>query len=245
MYPTDHIVTSQFVRIEQETVGLPKRIAAQLIDCTLLIVYTYFMFQFLDRLFRLDLGSATEIFLMVVLILLPVSGYFILCETFNEGQTIGKRLLNIKVVKKDGTAAGVGDYLLRGLLLPIDTFGFFFIGAWFILLTKHHQRLGDLAAGTVVVRVKRQRKMAINIDEYAHLSKDYTPKYPQAVNLSYEQSEIIARVLAGKVKDKREQLRVLADKVKQVLHLEATEGTPEEFLDTILKDYQHYAVEML
>lgn len=245
MYQTEHIVTNQFVRIDQETVGLPKRMAAQLIDYAVVIAYIFFITMFLEKLERHIPNEGVTILLTIVLLLLPSLGYFVLCETFNEGQTIGKRIVHIKVVKKDGTAAGVGDYLLRGLLLPIDTFGFFYIGAWFIILTKHHQRLGDLAAGTVVVRVKRQRKIAINIDEYAHLSQNYTPRYPQAANLSFEQSEIIARVLTGKVKDKGEQARVLAEKVKHLLRIDATEGSPEQFLDRVVKDYQHYAVEML
>lgn len=78
---------------------------------------------------------------------------------FNHGQSFGKKLINIRVVKVDGSTPSIGSYLLRWLLFPIDgpiTSG---LGLLVVLLNKNNQRLGDLAAGTMVIKEKNYRKI--------------------------------------------------------------------------------------
>ena len=58
------------------------------------------------------------------------------------------------------------------------------IGALVILLTKNSQRLGDLAAGTMVIRLNDYRKIQVSLDEFSYLDRHYKPVYPQAENLS-------------------------------------------------------------
>lgn len=65
-----------------------------------------------------------------------------------------QKLINIRVVKVDGSTPSIGSYLLRWLLFPIDgpiTSG---LGLLVVLLNKNNQRLGDLAAGTMVIKEK-------------------------------------------------------------------------------------------
>ena len=82
---------------------------------------------------------------------IALSSYPLLMEVFNHGQTLGKRLLSIQVIRLDGTEPSVSNSLTRWLLLLIDFF-YFIIGLVFIIFTKNSQRLGDLAAGTTVVK---------------------------------------------------------------------------------------------
>src|SRR3712207_4974538 len=87
-----------------------------------------------------------------VLVWLALVGlYFFICEAI-WGQTLGKRVLGIVVVGRDGARAGVGPVAVRNLLRPIDSFPFYLIGLLTMLLTPHKQRLGDLAGGTFVTR---------------------------------------------------------------------------------------------
>ena len=95
--------------------------------------------------------------------------------------------MNIRVVKLDGSTPSIGSYLLRWLLFIVDgplTSG---LGIFVILLTKNNQRLGDLAAGTMVIKEKNYRKIHVSLDEFDYLMKNYRPVYPQSADLSLEQ----------------------------------------------------------
>ena len=78
-------------------------------------------------------------------------GYYILCEALT-GMTVGKRLVGIRVVADDGEHLGLAAAVVRNLLRVVDGLFFYFVGAVFALTSPLGQRLGDRAAGTVVVR---------------------------------------------------------------------------------------------
>lgn len=70
-----------------------------------------------------------------------------------SGRTVGKVLFGLRTVDRDGASPGLGRQLLRGVLWLVDSINCLIpLGAIFILATKRHQRIGDLAAGTFVVR---------------------------------------------------------------------------------------------
>ena len=150
---------------------------------------------------------------------------------------------NIRVVKADGSTPGIGSYLLRWLLFPIDgpvTGG---LGLLVVLLTKNSQRMGDLAAGTMVIKEKNYRKIHVSLDEFDYLTKDYRPTYPQASDLSLEQINVITRTLQSGKKDRTRRIASLAKKVQELLSITPHDSNPENFLQTILRDYQYYALE--
>ena len=78
-------------------------------------------------------------------------GYFTYFEG-KKGQTPGKKALGIKVVGEDGKSIEMTDALIRTLLRIIDGIAFYLVGFIFVLATEKHQRLGDLAAKTIVVK---------------------------------------------------------------------------------------------
>ena len=91
-----------------------------------------------------------------------VYGYSILFETIWNGQTPGKRLIKIRVVQKNGSPVTFTQVLVRNMFTIIDQLPFFYtIGIISIFLTRRNQRLGDLAAGTVVLREKSGRTPAV------------------------------------------------------------------------------------
>lgn len=103
------------------------------------------LLQFLS----LDLAFA----LMIWAYFLISVGYGILCEWSWRGQTVGKRLLKIRVVDEQGLKLRFSQVLLRNLLRVIDMFpSFYLVGGTFCLLTPKAQRVGDLIARTVVIR---------------------------------------------------------------------------------------------
>lgn len=101
------------------------------------------------------LGVKSELWIsaIVTLVLFALyNGYFILLEWLMNGQTPGKRLLHIRVIKQGGYALHFFDTLLRNLLRVVDFLPLFYgVGLTSILFTRDSQRLGDLVAGTLVV----------------------------------------------------------------------------------------------
>ncbi len=90
---------------------------------------------------------------IVVLFLIPI-GYFIAFETWNAGRTPGKQIMGIRAVRLEGNM-GFMRSVIRNLFRLIDEMPFFYlIGIISVLATKKNQRLGDLVAGTVVVRYR-------------------------------------------------------------------------------------------
>lgn len=234
------IITGQFVRIRQTPASIGERFLALLIDYILIIAYvlsTAFLFHILPT------PSDITLILFMAIVYLPIIFYAFLCETLNHGQSPGKRLLNIRVVKADGSNPGISAYLLRWLLFPIDlplTGG---LGVLFILLTRNSQRLGDLAAGTMVVKEKNYRKIHVSLDEFDYLTKGYHPVYPQAADLSMEQINVITRTLEPGQKERARHIALLAQKVQSLLSITPKDNNPEKFLTTVLRDYQYYALE--
>ena len=151
--------------------------------------------------------------------------------------------MNIRVVKADGTTPSISSYLLRWLLFPIDAFLTGGFGILSILLTKNSQRIGDLAAGTMVIKEKNYRKIHVSLDEFDYLRQGYHPTYPQVVNLSLEQINVIGRTLQSDQKNRKQRIEKLAEKVRELLSATPHENQAENFLQTVLRDYQYYALE--
>jgi uncharacterized RDD family membrane protein YckC len=95
--------------------------------------------------------------LMIVLLFLIFTGYFIFFEWLWNGQTPGKRLLKLRVIREDGRPITFWEAAARNLLRIFDTFpGFviplYSVGLIVIFMSRRDQRVGDVCAGTVVVR---------------------------------------------------------------------------------------------
>ena len=78
--------------------------------------------------------------------------YFIIYETFGGGRSFGKQLLGLRVVRVDGSPVGLGGSIVRNLLRLLDGNFAYLVGLISALISKRNQRLGDMAAGTMVVR---------------------------------------------------------------------------------------------
>ncbi|HNO99634.1 MAG TPA: RDD family protein, partial [Ferruginibacter sp.] len=204
------IATPFNIDIEFEIAEFHKRLLAYLIDFVLLLIYLFGSATFLFGTIRL--GSENLGFGILV-VLLPMLFYSLLTELWMGGQTVGKKIMKIKVVSLDGGEATLGQYLIRWFLrfyewsfIIISTFYFnIFLG--FILLfiggiasiiiisvTAKNQRLGDLAAGTVVVNTKT--KLTIDDTIFIDIRKtDYKVMFPQVMRLSDRDINTIKGVL--------------------------------------------------
>ena len=234
------IITGQYVRIQPTVASVGDRIFAQIIDWVVMGAYFALLTLFVGvtRIYE----SVWSVW-VIALYTIPPLFYTLLCEILNQGQTLGKMLMKLRVIKQDGTTPTIGAYLMRWLLYIIDGPITSFAGLVVMLVTRNNQRLGDLAAGTVVIKRQKYKKIQISLDEYDYLAKSYKPRYPQAADLSLEQIEIITQAV-GNQRDGFDASRSqLAKKVQQKLNIEKKEANDLAFLQRIVRDYQYYALE--
>lgn len=91
--------------------------------------------------------------LLIAFFVVPIA-YGVACEWLWRGQTLGKRLLRLRVMDATGLRLRFSQVLMRNLLRAVDALpAFYLVGGMVCLLSRRGQRLGDLAAGTVVVRL--------------------------------------------------------------------------------------------
>ena len=225
------ILTGQYVRIRQTPASVGERMLAQVIDWVLQAAYVALWVKIDARLSTLW---------TIILVVLPVLLYCPLCEMLTGGQTLGKRLVKLRVIMADGTLPSISAYLLRWLLMIADGPILGYIGVLVMILNRNNQRFGDMAAGTLVVKLRSYSKIQVSLDEYDYLTEGYRPSYPQASDLSLEQVDIICRTLDTGT---QERIVQLSQKVQQLLGISRHESNDEFFLRRIVRVYQYYALE--
>ncbi|WP_223424014.1 RDD family protein [Alcanivorax limicola] len=141
-------MTPEGVPLVLTLAGPIPRAVAYLIDfCIRLVVYL------VAALFLGPLGGVGMGLLLILFFLLEW-GYPILFEVLRHGQTPGKKALHLTVVKEDATPVDLNASLIRNLLRTADLFPTFYLaGLITMLIDRRFRRLGDLAAGTLVVHV--------------------------------------------------------------------------------------------
>lgn len=254
--PVIQIATPFNIDIEFEVAEFHKRLLAYLIDFILLITYMLSMLYLLFGGFRLGEGS---IGFVILVILLPMLFYTLLSELWLGGQTLGKKVLSIKVVSLDGGEPTLGQYLLRWFLRFYE-WGFIiftlfwhngFIGFGFLLLggitsiivmvlSAKSQRLGDLVAGTVVVNTKSN--LTVHDTIFQHVAQnDYKVTFPEVMKLSDRDINTIKGVIIQSRKtNSYEMCNRVAFKVQDVLKV-PTDMYAIDFLEKILEDYNYLA----
>ncbi|OPC60264.1 RDD family protein [Elizabethkingia miricola] len=235
------INTSQNVNISFDPASIGERILAFIIDNIIKIAYSVIIYIIIAYVFGFKLLKITDQWSLIAIfaiISLPVNLYTLLFESFMEGQTPGKRIMKIKVVKTDGYQASFGDYFMRWFFRIIDIG---IIGIITIVVNKHNKRLGDMAAGTAVITLKS--KYNINHTILVNLSQDYIARFPQVIALSDNDMRIIKENYV-KAKNTFDQgiIKKLAEKIRQTTGItyNTQEITDQQFIAIVIQDYNYY-----
>lgn len=153
------VATPEGVTLEVAVAGVGSRFAAGLVD-QLLRFALLGALALLGGVVAREAGASGEFLgaLLIVAVFLVQFGYDVLFETLASGRTPGKRWTGLRVVKVGGGPVGFVASAVRNVLRIIDSLpGFYLVGMLAVLFTRNNQRLGDLAAGTLVIRDRRQR----------------------------------------------------------------------------------------
>lgn len=240
---TIEIQTAQNVNIEYAVASVGDRVVSALIDQLILIGYLIAIVFLYIWLLNLTEGSAFDFPVAYFIILfLPAFFYHLLCETFLNGQSFGKKIMKIRVVKLDGSQAGIGSYFLRWILSPVDIyFTYGAVGLITLLINGKGQRVGDIAAGTTVVKLKAEVKLDDTILRATPVN--YEVKFPQVSVLSDKDIAIVKEVLDMNYKKPDIFLyEQMLQKTKTAIEKKTGINSrlrPINFLDTVLKDYNY------
>lgn len=252
--PVIQIATPFNIDIEFDIATFHRRFFAYIIDLILIFIYIRSMNYFFFK--GLLLGEDVYGFTTMVL-LLPAIFYTMMSELWFNGQTIGKKLMKVKVVSLDGGEPTLGQYLLRWFMRFYEwgfiIFSLFwsspFLGYIVLILggiasiiiisvSAKSQRLGDIVAETVVVNTKSE----FTVDDTIFMQvtpTNYNVKFPEVMKLSDRDINTIKTVLNQAKKTNRyDMCNRVAYKVQDVLKV-STDMYAYDFLETIMADYNY------
>jgi uncharacterized RDD family membrane protein YckC len=231
---TISVLTTQNVSIQLPVASIGDRILAYLLDRLILVAYIILL---VVAIINLDLVNVWWIW--IVFLAVPWLFYHLVFEIFMNGQSPGKRAMRIQVVRLDGTQPSVGDYIFRWIFSLIDFY--FLSGALAVILIAANgkgQRLGDIVAGTSVVKLLAQKEITAS-EVFITAEDRYEPTFPQVTQLEGRDIELIHQALeASRNFGNHQPVLVVNDKIKSILAIQ-TDLPPDQFLHTLVKDYNH------
>ncbi|MGH2642235.1 MAG: RDD family protein [Actinomycetota bacterium] len=145
-------MTPEAVTISLDVAGLGSRMIAQLIDSLIQLAIAV---PIVLGIGAGNLSGGVELVVLSLILFLLFWGYYPIFELSWQGQTPGKRAQRLRVIRTDGQPAGGAAIMVRNLIRILDVFLLPFLAVISMIVTTRAQRLGDLAAGTMVVREAR------------------------------------------------------------------------------------------
>ena len=243
------IRTPESVELEFTLAGIGNRTIALLVDYlvwgailfAVLVVRAILQFQLQRYLGNIENEELWLQALTILIVFGVYTGYFTFFETLWQGQTPGKRYAKIRVIRDDGQPVGVSQALLRSLLRPFDDS--FFLGALMIILSKREKRLGDWAAGTLVIQEERAiAEATFPISEEARSLSEELLKTTNISALLPDDFAVIREFLQRRYPmDKKARANLssqLADQARRLIGLQELQFQPELFLEAIYLAYQ-------
>lgn len=160
-----HITTPEQVSLKFKIAGLGSRATASIVDWFILVLINIAVALSLIRISNQHpnphpaTDSSYVAATMIILLFLLLWGYFVLFEFFANGRTPGKMLVGVRVIQDNGQSITFLASAVRNLFRIIDFLpAFFLLGIIMIFLHSQHKRIGDLAAGTLVVYQRKTKR---------------------------------------------------------------------------------------
>ena len=233
------VETPDHVVLRYDLAGGGNRGFAALVDfvlATLVFVGALYGFSLVTN----TVPAAGPFFGLLVLFTFTLAwSYFVLLEWLWQGQTVGKRLYGLRVIRDDGAPAGFVAVLVRNVIRIVDFLPLFYgLGLLMIIFTSRSQRLGDLAAGTYVVRAPRPQLDYFSLRTMSPLGAGRTI---ETRALSGEMQRLVREFVAREAKlnpnDRVRIARQIADRLRPyVLDIAVADGDDDvEFLRAIAR----------
>ncbi|MBI2731100.1 MAG: RDD family protein [Sphingobacteriales bacterium] len=256
---TIKISTPFNIDLDFELAEFHKRMLAYFIDLIILIVYSWGIREFLYSALGINFNESA-LGADILIVSIPMLLYPLICEVSFNGQSPGKKALGIRVMSIEGGEPHIGQYIMRwifrvfewplvfGIVFPgfmilfqvISVLFFGVVVTIIIAITKNNQRLGDMAAGTVVINTRI--KSSIHDTIFLEVSqKDYKVIYPDVMLLSDRDINTIKSILNNTNKKQGIEMAYrVAYKIQQALKINSSQE-PIDFLEQLMADYNFIA----
>ena len=257
------IATPFNIDLEFEIAEFHKRLLAYVIDFFVLVIYLMIMKNLYYGGFnRVSPGiMQSHIGIDILTISLPMLLYSLLSEVLMHGQSLGKKIMKIRVISLEGGEPTLGQYLIRWMFRAWEwpfLFGYVFFSTESVIaytfitgllgvvvviiigVTKKSQRLGDVAANTVMVNTKS--KLSVQDTIFMEIKQpDYHVKFPEVLKLTDRDINTIKNVVSHFYKNHNgDTANRVAQKVQDVLKV-STDMYTIDFLEKLLADYNYLA----
>lgn len=240
---TVKITTSQNIEIDYQVARLGDRVLARIIDYAIFFgLYMLCIMVFIGYTATsgtADSATSNMRMLIVVCVWLGLCVFYdLVCELFFNGQSIGKHIIKIKVVSLNGARPSVGQYLLRWIFRIID-FGISAgsLALVSVALTDNRQRVGDMVAGTTLVKTEPQTQFKDLF--FNHPGEDYQPTYTEVWQLTDKDITLIYDVIKNfNLTRNSDLVYKLALRIKDYLKISYPKTINEyQFLEIVVNDY--------
>lgn len=227
------ISTAHNIVVYAELAGLGERILATIIDVLIMGIIAYVIYRLFGSLGSGLVANTLFFFLLVF--------YHLFLELFNQGRSVGKMVLGLKVVNGKGRAPNLEEALHRWTFRPLDiAFSIGTLAALSITSSPRNQRLGDLMGGCTVVKASKKSKIDFSrIEEIQKREREV--KYKKVTLFSDHDMLLVKDAITRSKKFRNESTRKVATtlslKIARTLELDKTPKNHLEFLEEVLKDY--------
>lgn len=259
------IATNFNIDIEFTAPAFYRRLLAWVIDLVIQIIYFFIALKIVKHLsegWRNGRDFDYNIQFAILIILVPFFIYHPVSEILMGGQSIGKKIVGIKVISETGGKPSLGQYAIRWLIRTADLFiliilvmiplaaalgpqvYYGIIGGLLLFLAdvilvnmRRQQRVGDILAHTLLINTRQNE--SINDTIFLDISDKYVPSFPQVMQLSDRDINSLKGILDTARKRHDFNLAELAsNKIQRHLNIETT-LSPFDFLEVLLKDYNY------
>jgi len=235
---TVRIKTTQNIDIDYEIAGLGERVLGRLIDMALFILIMIAGAIIISLTHGFN--STTAIIVLVIIYLVLFVFYDLGCETMMNGQSVGKKMMKIKVISLDGARPSIGQYLLRWLFRIVDfSLSSELCALICVAVSDKKQRLGDMVAGTTLIKTK-PRVVADGL-VFTPVVDTYQPVFTQVTILTDNDISLIHEVIRSYFSTGNQEVVFnAARRLMEILSVTIPEGMDAlQFLQTIVKDYSY------
>ncbi|HEX7845167.1 MAG TPA: RDD family protein [Chitinophagaceae bacterium] len=264
------VPTNFNIDLEFDVPEFYRRLLAWIIDFVILFIYFKIAFKILIAIARksnlLDEDVWHDLTAVWMVLSLPILLYHLALEIGLNGQSVGKKIMKLKVMNEYGGKPSVSQFLIRWVLRDIWFLFLLIFGissladgqhaeGWFMLLlsigyfitdlvlvvsSKKGQRIGDILAHTIIIRTNTRSDIEETV--FQEVSDNYVPSFPQIMRLSDRDINAIKSILeTAKRKADFHMASNAAEKIKGHLGIDSS-LSPFDLLEVLLKDYNYLSV---
>ncbi len=247
--PDYSISTPENVDLHLEIAGVGNRLLAQLIDSlinlltALLVIIVALIAGFLISTLPLDTQTKNIWYgvlamIAIFIIFIQLNCYFIVFEAIWQGQTPGKKVAEIRVIEANGQPLGWVGSIIRNLIRMVDQI--LFLGLLIMLFDKNERRLGDMAAGTIVIR---EHKPDISTTQLLLASPAGAGSLLDIGRVTPAEYDLIVDFLKRRKSLAKAYRPLVAQKLAKYFHeklgsIDNQDSAPEAYLEQVFHSYQ-------